>query len=154
MKAIGHDRFSRLTQADMGRYVDVLLAIPKTYGKSPRDAERSVEELLGRGARLPPDERGLSGATINRHLTQLGESLAHAISRGHNPQAAISLTSMRARKKTRDRDDRDAFTPDDLVSIFRQPVWAGCEGEPRRWAAGNYVVHDGLYWLLSSRITV
>jgi len=53
---------------------------------------------------------------------------------------------LRARKKTRDRDDRDAFTPDDLASIFRQPVWAGCEGERRRWTPGGGVFHDGLYW--------
>jgi integrase len=146
VRVVGHDRFTRLTQADMGKYVDVLLSVPKTYGKSPRDAECGVAELLERGARLPAGQRGLSGSTINRHLTQLGELIAHAASRGHNPPAAISLTSLRTRKKTRDRDDRDAFTPDDLNSIFRQPVWAGCGGERRRWVAGDCVVHDGLYW--------
>jgi len=80
VKVVGHDRFTRLTQADMGKYVDVLLAVPKTYGKSPRDAECSVEAILERAARLPPAERGLSGSTINRHLTQLGELIAYAAS--------------------------------------------------------------------------
>jgi integrase len=130
----------------MGKYVDVLLSVPKTYGKSARDAECTVEELLDRGARLQPGQRGLSGSTINRHLTQLGELIAHAASRGHNPPAPISLTNLRTRKKTRDRDDRDAFTLDDLAAIFREPVWAGCEDERRRWTAGDCVIHDGLYW--------
>lgn len=145
-KVVGHDRITRLTQADMGKYVDTLLELPKTCSKSPRDEECSVEELRERGKRLPAKARGLTGTTINRHLTQLGELIAYAASRGVQPPAPISLTSLRARKKTRDRDDRDAFTPDDLSSIFRHPVWTGCEGERRRRATGDCVIHDGLYW--------
>ena len=130
----------------MGRYVNVLLELPKTYGKLSRDAACSVDELLARAASLPQEARGLSGATINRHLTQIGELVAYAASQGINPSSPISLTGLRAKKKTRDRDERAPFEPADRAAIFNQPVWRGCESERRRLKRGRSIVYDGLFW--------
>jgi integrase len=146
VKTIGHDRLCGLTQADMGRYVEVLLSLPKTYGKSSRDASLSLDDLLRRGAELAPEARGLSGATLNRHLTQLGELLTYAAAQGMSPACPISLSGLRAKKKTRDRDDRAPFTRLDLTAIFAQPIWTGCASEKSRWQLGDVVIHDGLYW--------
>lgn len=79
-RIVQHDDFARLRQGDFARYRDVLLGLPKVYGRSSKDAQRSVAELLARGRALPPEERGLIGPTINRHLTQLGNILEFAAS--------------------------------------------------------------------------
>ncbi len=146
VKVVGHDDLTRLKQADMAAYVDTLLAMPKSYGKSSRDAGRPLKELLAAAKQLPESQRGLEGPTINRHLTHLGNLVDFAAGRGLRPAEALNLTTLRARKKGRDRDDRAAFTSADLVTIFDLPVWCGCRGEGARLEPGTVVIHDGLYW--------
>jgi integrase len=146
VKVVRHDDLARLKQADIAAYVDTLLALPKSYGKSSRDASRSLKELLAAAMKLPEAQRGLEGPTINRHLTHLGNLIDFAAGRGIRPSEALSLTLLRARKKGRDRDDRAAFTAADLMTVFDLPVWRGCRGEGARLTPGEVVVHDGLYW--------
>jgi integrase len=146
VKVVGHDDLARLKQADVAAYVDTLLALPKSYGKSSRDASRPLKELLAAAKKLPEGQRGLEGPTINRHLTHLGNLIDFAAGRGLRPAEALNLTALRARKKGRDRDDRAAFTAADLTTVFDLPVWRGCRGEGARLEPGKAVVHDGLYW--------
>jgi len=146
VKVVGHDALTRLKQADVAAYVDTLLALPKSYGKSFRDASRPLKELLATAEKLPEAQRGLEGPTINRHLTHLGNLIDFAAGRGLRPVEALNLTTVRARKKGRDRDDRTAFTAADLTKVFDLPVWRGCRGEGTRLEPGRVVVHDGLYW--------
>jgi integrase len=146
VKVVGHDDLTRLKQADVAAYVDTLLALPKSDGKSSRDASRSLKELLAAAKKLPEGQRGLEDPTINRHLTHLGNLIDFASGRGLRPAEALNLTTLRARKKGRDRDDRAAFTAADLTTVFDLPVWRGCRGEGARLEPGKAVVHDGLYW--------
>ncbi|WP_311925023.1 site-specific integrase [Microvirga sp. 3-52] len=146
VKEVGHDDLTRLRQADMAAYVDTLLALPKSYGKSSRDVSRPLKELLAAAKKLPENQRGLEGPSINRHLTHLGNLVDFAVGRGLRPAEALNLTTLRARKKGRDRDDRAVFTAADLMTVFDLPVWRGCRGEGARLEPGTVVVHDGLYW--------
>jgi len=122
VKVVGYDDLTRLRQADVAAYVDTLLTLPRSYGKSSRDASRPLKEVLVAAKKLPEAQRGL------------------------RPAEALNLTTLRARKKGRDRDDRAAFTAADLTTVFDLPVWRGCRGEGARLKPGTVVVHDGLYW--------
>lgn len=146
MRVVQHDDFARLRQCDFAKYRDVLLGLPKSYGKSSKDAQRSVVELLARGQALPPEKRGLIAPTINRHLTQLGNILKSATSYGLRAAEAIDLSGLRAKEGERDRDQRPPMTLDDIRAILKGAPWHGCLSEAKRLEPGQMVIHDSLYW--------
>ena len=74
-----------LTQADCGHYVDTLACLPKVYGRSKTDRERSISELIGRAEDLPDSDVGLSANTINRNIGHLQKLLKYAGGRGMRP---------------------------------------------------------------------
>lgn len=145
-RIVQHDEFARLRQCDVAKYRDVLLGLPKSYGKSSKDAQRSVAELLARGQALPEEKRGLIAPTINRHMTQLGNILKSAASYGLRTAEAIDLSGLRAKEGERDRDQRPPMTLDDIRAILKGAPWHGCLSEAERLEPGQMVIHDSLYW--------
>ena len=66
--ATGVSDVAQITQVHLKVNKSVLQRLPRSYGKSSKDADRSVEELIARGDSLPEDQIGLSPATVNGHL--------------------------------------------------------------------------------------
>ena len=71
----GTDDLRRITHAHLAAYVQNLSNLPKSYGKSSRDADLSIADLVERGRTMraagQAEKVGLSPATDNRHITQL-----------------------------------------------------------------------------------
>lgn len=149
VKITGVRHLGRVRQTDAARFVDFLLHdMPSNYGKSAKDKERSLAELVA-AARERADEGlslGLEPGTLNRHLTHLGNILGFADARGKKTAEPINLTVLRARKRDRDRDKRPAFARAELEALFRSPVFCGSASEEERFEPGNLVVHDSLYF--------
>ncbi|WP_316168236.1 MULTISPECIES: hypothetical protein [unclassified Bradyrhizobium] len=146
-KVVGHDDFSRLTQRDFATFRDVLLELPKSYGKSSRDASKPLAQLIAEGRGLPESERGAEPATNNRHLTHLGSLIQFASGYALHPAQPIMLSQLRAKKAGRNRDDRPPMTTADMRAIVALPVWHGCASESKRLEPGNVIIHDALYWV-------
>ena len=146
-KVVGHDDFCRLTQIEFASFRDVLLELPKGYGKSSRDEAKSIPQLLAEGRKLPKEKRGVVATTINRHLTSLSDLIKYAASYGLRPGEKIDLSELRGKKKGRDRDDRAPMSLADMKSIFALPPWSGCRSESERLEKGDCVVHDAMYWV-------
>ncbi|KKN68972.1 hypothetical protein LCGC14_0445390 [marine sediment metagenome] len=120
---------SDLCQTHLDAFDAFLRTLFKSYGKSPKDRQRSVAALRLESARRPETERGLSGATRNRHLTFLGQLLRRGKSAGIVIDTQLDLTEFRARKAKRGRDDRPVPTHAQIESFFHMPVFTGC----REW---------------------
>lgn len=146
-KVVGHDEFGRLTQRDLATFRDVLLELPKSYGKSAKDVSKSLAQLIAEGRGRPESERGAEPATINRHLTHLGSLIQFASGYGLHPAQPITLSQLRGKKAGRNRDDRPPMTIADMRAIVALPVWHGCASESKRLGAGSLVIHDALYWV-------
>ena len=69
---------SELRQRHLDAFERFLRVLHKTYGKSPKDKARTIIELRRESERRPSAERGLSGASRNRHLTFVGQLLRRA----------------------------------------------------------------------------
>ncbi|HEV2560240.1 MAG TPA: site-specific integrase [Microvirga sp.] len=148
VKVTAKVRIGEVRQEDAATYHDTLLhRLPKNYGKSAKDSHRTLDEIIA-AARERDDEQelGLEGATLNRHLTHLGNILTYAASRGIKPAETINFTVLRAKKKERDRDARPPFTLEELSTLLRSPVWHGCSSEDDRLSPGSVIAHDALYW--------
>ncbi len=144
----GIDDIRQVRQHHIAQFTDTLLLdMPRNYGRSSGDATRPMSEIIAMARLLPEDERGLNGATINRHLTALHSIFDFAKARGIVPAATISLTALRTRKSKRDRDARSAFSVADLITLFGSPVWMGSASVKRRLEPGSMIVHDAEYWV-------
>lgn len=112
-----------------------LYKLPKAWGKSPKDATATRDEIMGRSANLPPEKVGLSVGTINRHLEHLNQIISWAADEGIAVDPKLKPAKLRRKETTRSRDKRDAFTEGDLTRLFQAPVWQE-PGQPR----------DGNFW--------
>jgi hypothetical protein len=72
-------RVAALNQQHLAKFVAFLRHdIYKFYGRSSKDAQRSIEELRSLAAGKPEACRGIDGGTLNRHLTNIDQLLIHA----------------------------------------------------------------------------
>ncbi len=141
-------RVNDLRQSHFAELVDLLRSVSPSYGKSPRDAERSTAELREIGAKLPANKRGIVGDTINRHLTFLGQLVTFLKAQGLAIDASIDLALLRARKRDRARNRRPSLSNDDVASIFRLPCFTGCRSWRDPFTTGDQVFHRALYFAI------
>jgi integrase len=141
-------RVTDLRQSHFAELVDLLRSVSPSYGKSPRDAERSTAELREIGAKLPTNKRGIVGDTINRHLTFLGQLVTFLKAQGLAIDASIDLALLRARKRDRARNRRPSLSNDDVAAIFRLPCFTGCRSWRDPFTTGDQVFHRALYFAI------
>lgn len=128
--------FEDIHQRRLGDLDDLFGAVAKSYGRSPRDNHRTLDQLRAIGAAKPPSERGLVAGTVNRHFSFLGQVLAHIRSRGHKLDRDIDKTLMRRKPTERGRAKRGLLTDADAsgaAGITRKPPPPA--PRPRRGAA-------------------
>jgi integrase len=147
VRVVGHDEFARLRQQDFAIFRDVLGRLPVSYGKSSRDREKPISEILAAALRLPANRRGREAGTINRHFNHLGALLKFASGYGLNCAEPIDLSYFYEPNTERARDQRPAMTLDDVTAILQSSVWSGSVSEVDRLNAGEVVIHDALYWV-------
>lgn len=137
-----------LRQSHFAELVGLLRSVSPSYGKSPKDGERSTDELRAIGAELPPDRRGIAGETLNRHLTFLGQLITYLRAQGLQLDSGIDLSLLRARRRNRARNQRAALTGTDVAAIFRLPCFTGCKSWHEPLQPGPEVFHRALYFAI------
>jgi hypothetical protein len=126
LEACGDRPVDAYHRGDITGFLDTLRRLPKTYGKSPRDKDRGLAEIIAE-ADAEGAER-LSDKTVKRHLSALSQFFQFAMDRGHLTVAVRSelVEGHRFREDRGARDQRDAWTPEELAKLFASPVWTGC----------------------------
>jgi hypothetical protein len=117
-----------LNHRHCARFRDSHHKLPKSWGKSPKDRDLTVPQIIEAAAHLPAEKRGLSAATINRNLGLLKQLLDRAESDGIPVSSTIKLDKLRVRSHRRARDDRKPFSISEVRKVFEHPVWTGCHG--------------------------
>ncbi|ARO14378.1 phage integrase family protein, putative [Ketogulonicigenium robustum] len=133
-----------LKQAHLAKFVDLMRRLPATYRKSPKDRDKPLARII-RDA--PAGASTLSATTINRNLDYLGQLLKKAHSEGFDNVAPLQTNGLRERKTIRERDERPAFTADDVQQLFKHPVWQGAKNKKDWQEPGDMIQRGGLYWL-------
>jgi len=105
-----------------------LRGLHSNFGKSTRDASRTIAEIKLLAKTEVPKHGALQPVTRNRHLTFLGQLFAYAKGRGLDVDAALSFTPLRSRKTTRGRDERAVPSEAQLTALFNRPVFHGYAG--------------------------
>lgn len=145
-KVTGVVDITGIEQMHLSYFKTTLEHLPTSYGKSSKDAERSIEEIMRRGEELPDDKVGLSPRTQNGHLDRLNLLIRTAKSEGLPTHPTIDIELLRVPEKKRARDKRLPFEPHQVTEIFLHPIWKGCKNHKRRHLPGPMVIQDGQFW--------
>lgn len=135
-----------IRQHHLAQFVATLDQLPPTYRRSAAEREKPIAEIVSEAAAagIPV---GLSVATVNRNLVHLGKVLKAAQAEGLRVDPSVNPALLRRFSKRAAKDEREAFTPEDVRRIFAAPVWTGCKSAKRRREPGSVIVQDWLYWV-------
>ena len=147
VKMLGEDHVRMLAQDQIANYQTLLLKLPKQYGKGKNDKNLPLSDWLKRAKKLPPKAVGRVGITLNRQMGQLDDVLRYIRATGHTIRDYSGVTEFRANSAGRPRDARNFLDPEDYVSLFKLPPWAGCESQENCFTAGSMAIHDALYFV-------
>jgi integrase len=133
-----------VVREDIVRFkADVLDKLPQTHGKSPKDRDKPLAMVLADAAST--GVAVLSTKTVKRHLSALSGYFEWAkgvtLFLGENPARGFRFP-----KSKRARDQRLAWSTDELTNLFTSPIWTGCH-PTFRTQAGPTVTLDASYWL-------
>lgn len=141
----GIEDITLLRRPHLARFREAVHLAPKNWGKSLRDRERSLIEIIRDPAGAEGDERGLAPATVNRNLGVQSQILDRARSGGLAVDSNLKPESLRAKIGKRARNARPGLTREDVLALFQHPVWTGWKSRTRPMLPGATVIHDGLY---------
>lgn len=90
----------------------------------------------------------LSDKTVKRHLSPLSQVLQFAVDEGHLTvaQRAEMVEGHRFREERGAREQRGAFAPPEVATIFGSPLYRGCHTFFRS-KPGPEIVRDSKFWL-------
>lgn len=134
-------------RGDITLFHDTIRKLPTIRGRSPRDKELKVQDFIARA--VASGEKTIDGKTLKRHHSALSQFFRFSVDRG-------LLTHLRRVELTdgftfetakRARDQRAAWTSDELKTLFASPVWGGCAGPTSRNVAGSMTIRDARFWL-------
>jgi integrase len=127
-------------------FLDTMRRMPATYGRSPKDKDRTVADLIAEADQK--DAPRLSEKTVKRHLSAVSTFWETVRDAGHisTAQRQDLVSEHRFRVAKAARVQRDAWTPEELKTLFSSPVWTGCHPYFRT-EAGPEVIRDAKFWL-------
>jgi integrase len=138
---------TKLRQSDAAKFREMLYKLPKSWGKSSRDATATLEDMQARAAKLPPEKVGLSIGTLNRHLDHLQQVVAWADNEGIAIHEKLRPNKLRRREPERANEKRDQYTTEQLRRLFTHPVWTGSHSQYYQLAAGSEIYRNGMFWV-------
>lgn len=137
------DSYSR---GDITGFLNTLRRCPTSYGKSPRDKDRSLADIIAEANETGADR--LKDKTVKRHLSTLSRFFWFAFDQGYISEAQWkTLVAHHAfRDEEGAREQREAWRSEELVKLFGSPVWTGCN-RYFRTQAGPCIIPDAKFWL-------
>lgn len=142
----GLDDVRDIRQHHLAQFVATLDQLPPTYRRSASEREKPIADIVADAAAAGVAV-GLSVATVNRNLVHLGKVLKAAQAEGLRVDPSVNPALLRRFSKRAAKDEREAFTPEDVRRIFAAPAWTGCKSAKRRRQPGAVIVKDWLYWV-------
>ncbi|PPD15319.1 MAG: hypothetical protein CTY25_07160 [Methylobacterium sp.] len=114
---------SALNELNFVEYRQLLTRLPRHYGKSPRDFELDLDEVI-ETARRDKKPTGLSKQTINRHMTQIGAIYAFGSLRKLCQDWSKLIESRRPRISKKEKLKKPAFSDQEATQLLASPEWS------------------------------
>lgn len=132
-------------QPDIEHFNEFLRAMYKSFGKSPRDFDKSIAQVREESRNRDASKVGLDVVTRNRHLTFLG-TLFTIAKETEIVDGRINTSAFVGKKPIRARAERAVPVGSSMTEFFQAPVFAGCRGWDKLNEPGSLVFHRAAYW--------
>ncbi len=129
---------------DIRTYREALRDLPANVVKQKEFEGQPLKDILA-AMRERADVGKLKLATAAKYFSKLKAFFAWCVGEGyldHSPVRNLTLNPPRDAKNR-----RDAFTLEELKTLFTSPQYAGHHSSARRAKAGTVVTRDGKYWI-------
>lgn len=126
-------------------FLTTLRRLPSTYGKSPKDKDRTVRELIE--AADAKNSPRLAERTVERHCNVIRQFLQFAYDQSEISKEQLEIAKHPKFKVASARSQRDQWEDDELVKLFCSPVWTGMKSKQRKTVPGSVIERDAYFWL-------
>jgi len=144
-----------IRQAHIAAFRDLLSLLPKNYGQSSRLRTLPFTVMKGIGEKMleevDDDESakvGLEAQTIRKHMGAVDGFRDFLAARGHQI-VRFEMKGLRPAKKR--AFEIASLTPkpgpDKTETMFRMPIFAGCQSDKRMDEPGPATIHNSLYYM-------
>jgi integrase len=122
---------------------DALASVPPNYMKMAANKGLSVKEAM---------EANVSGASLSvktqdKYFTMFKQILIWASNEGFLDKVPGANVKVAGLKKIIPGEQRDPYTPKQLVEVFKSPNYTGHKSENCRHKPGSLLIRDGYYWV-------
>ena len=149
-KILGDRQFPNYTASDVVTWVRVLERLRTSIGKSPKDKDRSVDELLASSEGKPT----MNATTIEKHVTHVKaffKSAAKEYRWAHTDEVEEMFDDIELSDFVPDSQKRKIWSIPQLNALFQSPIWKGTRSDvgdfSKRDMPGNNVYRDAYWWL-------
>jgi len=141
-RILGDRPITEYARDDITAYLQTLERMPASYGKTPKDATRSITDILAR-----PGER-YSRTTSEKHFEAVKAVFETAAC--HGADVKTNMFNNLVAKGTPPAE-RKTWSDEQLRALFSTPVWTGRKskfGEFKdSWVRGTRIQRDCWFWL-------
>lgn len=141
-RILGDKPINEYKRDEIIRYVQTLEKMPASYGKSPKDAHRSISDIIAR-----PGEK-YSKTTAEKHFEAVKACFETASCHGADVRPSMFNNLV---AKGAQNSKRKIWESDELKALFATPVWTGRQSKfgvfTGSWESGQHIPKDYLFWL-------
>ena len=142
-KHFGQTPLAKFDDLAIATFFRILSRLPVGHHKSERHARMSLEAIAAENIAGTT----LAVVTLNRHMQFFRKLLDWAFARmAHPPRVEWKSFIQRDRGAKSARDQRQAFTVQELTDLFAGPLWCGAKSQVRRFDPGSLIIHDAGYY--------
>jgi hypothetical protein len=121
----GDKPVTEYSRSEVVNFLEILRGLPKSYGKSKNDRNKSLNEFIERAKK--EGIARLTEKTVKRHLSVLSQFFRFVVDKGGFPVSKRNELVEQHRFRTADLADnqqREAWTMAELKVLFRSEIWA------------------------------
>lgn len=149
-RVTGDKMMGTYERSDVVGYVRVLEVLKASLGKSPKDAELEVDDMI----RLSKGKPTFSATTIEKHVQHVKAffaTAARALRFADSDEIDFLFDDVELSEGVPKAQKRKTWSIDQLNALFASPVWAGTASGPHEWTRrhepGDAIHRDAYWWL-------
>jgi len=140
---IGTDKSMALIDIeDVKRVRDALASVPPNYMKMSAHKGVNVQQAIAANV----SGASLSVKTQDKYFTMFKQVLIWAANEGYLDKVPGANVKVAGLKKIVPGEQRDPYSPDQLVKIIKSPLYTGHKSEDCRYKPGKLFIRDGYFW--------
>src|SRR5665213_1520875 len=127
---------------DVKRVRDALASLPPNYLKMSANKSANAQQAISANV----SGASLSVKTQDKYYTMFKQILIWAANEGYLDKVPGANVKVAGLKKIVPGEQRDPYSPDQLIKIMKSPLYTGHKSEDCRHKPGTLVIRDGYFW--------